>query len=178
MNMTKITLTIMIFLSFWGCAKIAEPAQVMSVNNTALNGYDPVAYHVSFKAVQADKTYVYTYDNVNWNFESESNMQMFKANPTAYIPEFSGFCAYELVEGDLVISDPEFWYIHNDKLYLFENEDNKQEWFRKIDSMLLKGVKAWSLVLHPLETQAEIEANVEATEEAEVLDAAAAHGDE
>jgi len=150
MNFTKImintTLAAVMFLGFGGCTKTAEPSAVMNVNETALDGYDPVSYFVSAKAVKAGTSYVYTYSNLNWNFVSQANLEAFKSKPNSYIPSFGGFCAYNLAEGDLVLSDPRYWYINDNKLYLFEDEDAKKEWFRKIDSMTSKAEEAWKLL--------------------------------
>lgn len=157
MNLTKImmktTLITMMFLGFAGCAKSVEPAGIMSVNETALDGYDPVSYFVSSKAVKAGKSYVYTYKNLDWNFESQSNLETFSSDPDAYIPAFGGFCAYEISGSKLVLSDPRYWAIHDDRLYLFSDEDAKKEWFRDIDSMILKAQEAWKLLTSPAEEE-------------------------
>ena len=156
MNLTKIilksTLITVTFLSFYGCAKSVETASIMSVQKTALNGYDPVAYFVSSKALKAGKLYVYNYAGLTWNFESEANLEAFKSNPNAYIPSFGGFCAYALADEDLVLSDPKYWYIHDEKLYLFQDEDAKKEWFIHMDSMLSKAQIQWK-VFNPLKEE-------------------------
>lgn len=149
----KITLIAAVLTGFGGCSKTAEPAGIMSVDATALDGYDVVAYFVSSKAVKAGEAYVYTHKNLSWRFESQSNLDAFSANPDAYIPAFGGFCAYELAEGDLEMSDPEQWYIHNNRLYLFSDEDAKAEWFRDIDTMLLKAEENWMLLPQPVEEE-------------------------
>lgn len=157
MNLTKImiktTLMGMVFFGFSGCTKTVEPADIMSVNETAIDGYDTVAYFVSSKAVKADQPHVYNYKSLAWNFESQTNLEMFSSNPDAYTPAFGGFCAYELAEGDFVLSDPQYWYIHNGKLYLFKDEDAKTEWFRNIDTMLLKAEETWNLFNKPVEEE-------------------------
>lgn len=157
MNLTKImmktTLVAMVLIGFNGCSKTAEPAEIMSVNKTALDGYDAVAYFVSSKAVKAGSSYVHNYKNLAWNFESQANLETFSSSPEVYVPAFGGFCAYELAEGELVLSDPEYWYIHNDRLYLFKDEDSKQEWFRDIDNMLLKAEENWNLLTKPVEEE-------------------------
>ncbi len=157
MNFTKImiktALGALLLMGFGGCSKTVEPTEIMSVNQTALDGYDPVAYFVSSQALQADGSYVYAYAGLNWNFASAANMERFKADPASYIPAFGGFCAYQLADGDLVLSDPAYWYIHNGRLYLFEDEDAKNEWFKDIDMMLLKGEESWKALTAPAEEE-------------------------
>jgi len=156
MNITKIilksTLITVAFLSFYGCAKSVAPASVMNVNMSALNGYDPVAYFTSSKAVKAGSLYVYKYAELDWNFESEANLEAFKSNPNAYIPSFGGFCAYALADEELVPSDPKYWYLHDKKLYLFQDEDAKKEWFTHMDSMISKAQVQWK-VFNPLKEE-------------------------
>jgi YHS domain-containing protein len=149
----KTTLITAVLMGFTGCTKTVEPTEIMSVNATALDGYDAVAHFVSSKAVKAGTAYVTHYKDLTWNFESQANLDTFSADPEAYIPAFGGFCAYELAEGDFVLSDPEQWYIHNNRLYLFKDEDAKAEWFRAIDSMLLKAQETWKLLTQPVEEE-------------------------
>lgn len=127
----------------------------MSVEKIALNGYDPVAYFVSAKAIKADSNYSYEYEGAGWHFETEKNLEAFKANPQNYIPAFGGFCAYELADGELVLSNPEYWYIHNGKLYLFTDDEAKNEWFRNIDEMIPSAQKAWEEMMKPLKEASE-----------------------
>ncbi len=126
-----------------GCSKTAKPAEVMSIENIAIDGYDPVAYFVDSKAHKADGTYQYVYKDLIWYFSSDENLQTFSADPESYIPKFGGFCAYELADEDLVNSDPQFWHIHNRGLYLFNDADAKEDWFREIDAMLISAEAEW-----------------------------------
>lgn len=129
-----------------GCAQKAELAAVMSIEKVALNGYDAVAYFSSAKAVKAEGSYSYAYEGVNWYFETAENLETFKEAPQNYIPAFGGFCAYALSEGSLRYSNPEYWQIHNETLYLFEDKEAKEEWFREIDTRLDAGQKEWELI--------------------------------
>lgn len=126
-----------------GCSKTAKPVGIMSVENIAIDGYDPVAYFVSSKAQKADGTHQYVYKDLVWHFSSDENRQTFSSDPESYVPKFGGFCAYELADEDLVYSDPKFWHVHNGGLYLFNDEDAKEDWFREIDSMLNSAEENW-----------------------------------
>lgn len=126
-----------------GCSKVAKPAEIMSVENVAIDGYDPVSYFVSSSANKADGTHQYVYKEMTWYFSSDENLQTFSADPESFIPKFGGFCAYELADEDLVNSDPQFWYIHNRGLYLFNDEGAKEDWFREIDVRLTSAEENW-----------------------------------
>ena len=145
----KAALIFMLFLGASGCTKSAEPAEMMSVDNVALDGYDPVSYFTSAKAAKGDPGHAHAYKGLQWHFESDENLEMFRDDPELYTPAFGGFCADALADGELVLSTPEYWYIHNGKLYLFEDEDAKQEWFREISSVLPAGLAQWERLLEP-----------------------------
>jgi len=138
-------------LGMVGCSKTAKPTEIMNAEEVALEGYDPVAYFKSSKAFKADGTYSYNYKELTWHFESNENRDAFMTDPESYIPVYNGFCTYEMAEGDLEQSDPGVWHIHNKQLYLFNDEDAKEEWFRDIDSMLVESNKEWTLMNTPEE---------------------------
>jgi YHS domain-containing protein len=138
-------------LSFTGCVKKAEPASIMSVEQVALEGYDPVAYFVSNEAYKADGSYTYSYEGLTWNFKTSDNLESFKADPAKYIPVFGGFCAYELADEELVYSKPEFWHIHNGQVYLFSRKSAQEKWFRDMDAMIVKAQAHWNALKNPSE---------------------------
>ena len=157
MNLTKklieITLIGTLLISFTGCTKIAEPADVMSVDEVALDGYDVVSYFESSKAVKAGPENSYIHLGVQWYFQNSENRALFENDAQTYIPQFGGFCAYELADEKLVKSNPEFWYIHDKKLYLFSDEDAKDEWFKNISLMLPLSQAHWALINKPTEEE-------------------------
>lgn len=150
-TLANIALISALTLGFAGCLKKAEPAAIMSVEQVALEGYDPVAYFVSGSAHKADGSNSYSYEGLNWYFENSGNLASFKADPVKYVPVFGGFCAYELADEELVYSKPEFWHIHNGQVYLFSSEDAKDEWFRDIDAMIQKAQAQWEALHNPSE---------------------------
>lgn len=134
-----------------GCSKALEPAEVMSVEKVALDGYDPVAYFSASKAYKGDGVHSYSYKDLTWYFESDENLQSFSTDPESYMPQFGGFCAYALADGDLRQSDPQFWHIHNHKLYLFNDKEAKDGWFGEIDKMIGLSEQEWTQIMNPQE---------------------------
>ena len=70
-----------------GCSKKEEAAQSKSTQSARQTGLKAsIVDPVSKKPVDIAKTpYVYTYKDVQYYFESEKNMKVFKANPEKYI---------------------------------------------------------------------------------------------
>jgi YHS domain-containing protein len=138
-------------LAVTGCVKKAEPAAIMSVEQVALKGYDPVSYFTSASAHKADGTYSYLYEGLTWYFETSENLESFKADPAKYIPVFGGFCAYELADEELAYSKPEFWHIHNGQVYLFSSKGAQEKWYMQIDTMIQKAQMQWDALKNPPE---------------------------
>lgn len=84
-------------------------------------GYDVVEYF-NKQAKQGSKKIATEYDGVKFYFSSKENLETFKKNPTKYIPQYGGFCAYAMgAKGEKVSINPETFEIRDGKLYLFYN---------------------------------------------------------
>ncbi|MFY0628793.1 MAG: YHS domain-containing protein [Flavobacteriaceae bacterium] len=84
-------------------------------------GYDVVAYFDN-EAKQGSKKISTEYDGVKFYFSSQENRNTFQKNPTKYVPQYGGFCAYAMgVNGEKVSIDPKTFEIRDGKLYLFYN---------------------------------------------------------
>jgi YHS domain-containing protein len=89
--------------------------------NVALSGYDPVSYFQKNPS-KGSKTYVFTHDGISYQFANAANLETFKKNPTAYEPQYGGWCAYAMGKnGEKVEVNPETYKIVGGKLYLFYN---------------------------------------------------------
>jgi YHS domain-containing protein len=111
----------------WLAAAIAQPAQRVkhfNIDKTsiAIEGYDPVAYFISNKAIEGKKDLNYAYEGITYHFSSVKNKELFIASPAKYEPQYGGWCAYAMgAKGEKVSVDPETFKIQNGKLYLFYN---------------------------------------------------------
>lgn len=104
------------------------------------NGYDVVAYF-NHHAVEGKKQFTATYDGVKYKFSSKENLDTFSKNPTKYVPQYGGYCAYAVaVKSDKVSINPETYQIRDGKLYLFYNAwgTNTLELWKKENSQKLQ----------------------------------------
>jgi YHS domain-containing protein len=84
-------------------------------------GYDVVAYFNN-DAIEGSKSYATTFDGVKYKFSSQKNLDTFVKNPTAFIPQYGGYCAYAVARSSKKVSvNPETFEIRDGKLYLFYN---------------------------------------------------------
>ena len=100
---------------------IAQTIDYNQEKGFVANGYDVVSYFED-KAKKGKKSLTVSYDNAQFRFSSQSNLDKFKANPENYVPQFGSWCAYAMAKtGDKVTVNPETYEIRGGKLYLFYN---------------------------------------------------------
>ena len=63
-------------------------------SSLAVGGYDAVAYFKAGKPVEGKAEFATEFKGATWRFASKDDLDVFKANPTAYAPQFGGYCAW------------------------------------------------------------------------------------
>ncbi|GAA4415732.1 hypothetical protein GCM10023187_46490 [Nibrella viscosa] len=114
----------------------------------AIQGYDPVAYFVSNKAVKGLPQHALTYKNITYRFASQANLDAFQKSPDKYEPTYGGWCAYAMgATGEKVEIDPETFKIKDGKLYLFYHStfnNTLPKWNRDEANLQKKADVNWS----------------------------------
>ncbi len=113
------------------------------IGGVALGGYDPVSYFRKQKAERGKPEYRHRYNDSNWHFSSELHRDLFAANPQLYAPQYGGFCAYAVSQGQLVPVDPYAWTIHADKLYLNYSKQVRTVWRSDLEHHLERAADYW-----------------------------------
>jgi YHS domain-containing protein len=103
-----------------------------SRTDTAINGYDTVAYFTANKAVKGQDSLSTDWKGARWKFSTAANLELFKANPEKYAPQYGGYCAYGVTQGYLVKVDPEQFTVRDNKLYLNYDADVQAKWSKDI----------------------------------------------
>ncbi|WP_309640236.1 YHS domain-containing (seleno)protein [Flavobacterium sp.] len=118
---------LILFAAFLSVATLAQTAskraeQFNLDKKVAIQGYDPVSYFKQSKAIKGKKEIAASYEGVVYQFSTTTNKDAFLKNPTAFEPQYGGWCAYAMgSNGDKVEIDPETFKIVDGKLYLFYN---------------------------------------------------------
>lgn len=90
--------------------------------NVAIQGYDPITYFKQSKAIKGKKELSAVYDGVVYYFSSLENRETFLKRPSAYEPQYGGWCAFAMGDsGEKVAVNPNTFKIIEGKLYLFYN---------------------------------------------------------
>lgn len=112
-------------------------------NGVAIQGYDPVAYFESNKAIQGDSEINTKFNKALYFFSSEKNKALFLKTPDKYVPQFGGYCAYGVSESHLSPTDPQAFTIVDDKLFLNYNLEVKKMWSKDREERIKKANENW-----------------------------------
>jgi YHS domain-containing protein len=120
----------MLVLGLWMITTLGLSAQRSEVikDGNAIYGYDPVAYFIESKPVKGTEQFSFNWNNANWIFSNQQNLDSFKLNPGKYAPQYGGYCAYGVSEDHKAPTDPEAWTVIDGKLYLNYNPKVKEYW--------------------------------------------------
>jgi YHS domain-containing protein len=124
----------------------AQKAVVFEKSGKAIRGYDPVAYFTEGKPVEGKDEFVYNWSNANWYFSEKQHLDLFKANPEKYAPQYGGYCAYGLSNGYKAPTDADAWTIENGKLYLNYNIEVREMWNKERKERIERADKNWPQV--------------------------------
>jgi 2,3-bisphosphoglycerate-dependent phosphoglycerate mutase len=91
-------------------------------NRIGVQGYDVVSYFVENKDIIGNPYISTTHEGVTYYFSTQKHLELFVKNPEKYLPQFGGYCAYNLVTNSKTDINPEVFRIINNKLYLFEDK--------------------------------------------------------
>ncbi len=109
----------------------------------AVRGYDAVAFFAEEAAIQGSPAFEYTWNGAKWLFATAENLEKFKADPSAFAPQFGGYCSYAVSHGYTADGDPQTWKIVDRKLYLNYNQEAKEAWEKNQDNFIKDGEKNW-----------------------------------
>ena len=114
---------------------------------SAIDGYDPVAYFKENKAVEGDNDFIYEWNGAKWYFSNAENKQDFIATPEKYAPQSGGYCAWAVMQGAAVKTDPNAWHIEDGKLYLNYDKNVQAQWSQDILGNIKAADEKWPEVL-------------------------------
>jgi YHS domain-containing protein len=141
---------LLVFMCTW-CAAQTDQERKANFNiesNIAIQGYDPVAYIVSKKAIEGKKEIVATYKGINYRFSSKENLALFKKSPSTYEPAYGGWCAYAMGNsGEKVEIDPGTFKLIDGKIYLFYNfyfNNTLKSWNKMEAELKTKAENNWN----------------------------------
>ncbi|WP_299105721.1 YHS domain-containing (seleno)protein [uncultured Tenacibaculum sp.] len=140
-------------LLFFSTLIFAQKTDYNTKKGFVAEGYDLVSYFSNKEPLEGKKKFQTTYDGAKFKFVSEENLNAFKENPTKYVPQYGGYCAYAIAEKNKkMYIDPEVYEIRDGKLYLFYNSwigSKLSDWQEgDVKKRQDKGDKNWETLKH------------------------------
>ena len=117
-------------------------------SDSGAGGYDVVAYFTENMPVEGSDDFTVEYKNAEWNFSSQANLDKFNENPDMYVPQYGGYCAWAIANGDTASGDPLQWTVLNNRLYLNYDADIQAMWSADRENLIAKGDMNWPGVLN------------------------------
>ncbi|MEO0546550.1 MAG: YHS domain-containing (seleno)protein [Pseudomonadota bacterium] len=88
-------------------------------NHLAVRGTDTTSYFTKGKPLSGSTSHTVRWKGATWRFGSPAEATKFRANPTAYAPQFGAYCTGGLAGRHVVEGKPQHYRLHGGKLYLF-----------------------------------------------------------
>ena len=125
-------------------ANAEPPVYTGSFSDTALQGYDPVAYFEQGEAVKGSDDFTTEYMGATFKFASAADRDAFIADPAAYAPQYGGYCAWAMADGRYAKGDARYWRIVDGKLYLNYNAGIQKKWEKDVPGFISKADTHWT----------------------------------
>ena len=138
-----IGLRVLIVLFVVGGVGSIHASQFFERNNLAIDGYDPVAYFIEMKPVKGSPEFRTSYQGAAFQFASAAHRDTFAADPSKYVPQYGGYCAYGMAKGYKAKIDPAAFTIVSRKLYLNYGEAVRSRWLEDIPGYIQKADANW-----------------------------------
>lgn len=124
-----------------------SPVYTSLFSNSAVGGYDPVSYFTEGKAEKGSSRFKLRYKNVDWYFSSRQHREMFQSNPTGYMPQYGGYCAWAVAHGTTAKGDPLQWTVYQGKLYLNYDKEIQADWAKDKNHWIQEANGNWPEVI-------------------------------
>ena len=126
-----------------GPAAAIDPIYTGFLSDTAVGGYDPVAYFSKGGPVAGSAEHSYQWMGATWRFASAENKALFADDPERYAPQYGGYCAYAVSNSATAPGDPEVWKIVDGKLYLNVSQSIQVEWEKDVPGYIRRADENW-----------------------------------
>jgi len=134
--------TLFTAIAIAGVSLASLPASAGNTLGTAFAGYDPVTYFQS-NPTQGQAKFFHSWDGALWVFSTSENRDTFKADPTAYAPQFDAYCAWAASQGYKRPGNPNVTQMEGGKLYTFVHEGARDKWRADIAKHITDGEAHW-----------------------------------
>ena len=123
------------------------PVYTGALSRVAVGGYDPVAYFTDGRPVRGAAQFRINHQGYEYRFASAGHLAAFRANPSRYLPQYGGYCAWAVSQGYTASGNPNNWRIVDGRLYLNYNAEIQTRWEGDIPGPIRTANANWPSVL-------------------------------
>lgn len=123
------------------------PVYTSVLSRVAVGGYDPVAYFTDGHPVRGAAQFRINHEGYEYRFASAEHLAAFRANPSRYLPQYGGYCAWAVSQGYTASGNPNNWRIVDGRLYLNYNAEIQTRWEGDIPGHIRTANANWPRVL-------------------------------
>jgi YHS domain-containing protein len=151
----RVTLLLVAALFLGGCGAMSAQnpdGDLSPVNAIAsgaddhllLFGADVVAYFTEGRHQQGSPAHRSEYEGVDFQFASAENKALFDKDPTAYLPQYGGYCANGIAFGIPWGGNAEDFLVHDGKLYIFGGQLSKKAFLLDLEKNIALSDDYWN----------------------------------
>ncbi len=142
-NTTQIVTLVFVAAMIMSGAARAGEINTGYFGNTAIKGFDPVAYFTERRALRGSEKFSHDWLGAKWLFANATHRDLFVEDPVKYAPQYGGHCADGVAYGDLTRNiDPRAWRIIEGKLYLNYDQGAAAE-IEELEGQLERSRQNW-----------------------------------
>lgn len=145
--MKKLLLSVLLLSNL--CYLEAQQSEVNAADGLGLQGYDAVAYFRDGPA-KGNPNITASHAGIVYWFSDQANKEAFSEDPSKFLPEYGGWCAYAMgLNGEKVPVDPETYKIKGGRLYLFYKaflNNTLKKWNEDEETLLPKADLNWKII--------------------------------
>jgi YHS domain-containing protein len=143
--MKRLISIIVLVLLLSGCATHAT-FRDRGGKDVMLSGHDPVAYFKLGSPLAGVPEVQATFQGRTYYFATPGHKATFESDPTAFEPQFGGFCSNGIPYGMKVFGDPKEFSIIDGRLYMFSDAQERAFWLLDPGFGVVKGEQMWTQI--------------------------------
>jgi YHS domain-containing protein len=150
LNLILLLFAVLLLFGFTGCKEHINYGRFYNNINEKgiiLDGYDAVAFFTDKKPVKGSPQFQHQYEEATYQFANQDHLNLFKANPEQYKPQFGAWCAYAVSLGRVAPIDVNTFSIVNGRLVIQHNQRAVRGWNKDVQGNLVKADKYWPDVM-------------------------------
>ncbi len=137
---------LLLFILFIPFSAFAQFELNTDKKGIALLGFDPVSYFDN-NPKKGRSSLRYKVQSATYLFSSKKNLNLFSKNPSAYMPQYGGYCSYGARFGKKLEIDPSAYSVIDNKLYLLLNRATHKMWQQETQKNIAIANRVWPSIV-------------------------------